>query len=321
MQTSEYEIKVPYLLIKSLSKLENIYELRLFGWILAKSQQVIKIQNKMLQDINIQYANNLVRLTFPAKYLLPPNDRDYKHIEKAFGLANKTIDYERDGTKYKLNIIGFPELYKKKGILYFSTVIHNAMWYALIDFQNRYRILNIATYMKLRKPVAVVMYFLVSHQSDEIVMSIKNFRELVGATGKAYDRYNNLNSRYIQAASQELQRLAPYTFDYEAIRSGKGGKVQAIRIRPRVNKDYLTHIWEGLSVELREQRYTLHREVLHYLKSKLPLTDNQLTMIEPYLMQHGTPAQQISKIAYICDCARKHNVENMAGYLYQSLKG
>ena len=63
---------IPYSIIGSLSKIENVYELRLFGWILAKAQSVLKLYNKNLADINLQYALDMCEITFlPALKLLP----------------------------------------------------------------------------------------------------------------------------------------------------------------------------------------------------------------------------------------------------------
>ena len=52
---------IPYVIIQSIAALDNIYEARLFGWVLAKAQSVLKLYNKDLAEINLQHASTALR--------------------------------------------------------------------------------------------------------------------------------------------------------------------------------------------------------------------------------------------------------------------
>lgn len=292
----------------------------MFGWILAKSQSVIKYYNSDLSEINVERAINLVRITFPARYLLPENDRDYSHITKAFSLANKTIPYKKDNFTYNLNIIAFPELRKEGKQLMFSCVIHNLLWYALLDFQHRYRLVNLYTYMKLGNQSSVIMYIMISQQHEAITFKIDDLRELLGATSGSYKRYNNFLARYLKPAQEELAEKAPYTFQIEELRSGRGNAVKGIRIIPESCASKFENDNEELKKCLHLQRFNSDTRVLDYLSTKCHLSEKQIDVIEPYLSQHGDAQQQIEKIAYIMQKAKKGNIRNLHGYLFASLR-
>ncbi|WP_264802578.1 hypothetical protein, partial [Bacillus sp. CN2] len=91
------DAQISYIVLQSLRQLDNIYEVRLFGWVIAKAQAALKRYNKDLSHINMEHALNLVRVTLPARYLLQIGDTNYKNIPKAFTLAQKSVDYWRDG--------------------------------------------------------------------------------------------------------------------------------------------------------------------------------------------------------------------------------
>lgn len=315
------ESLIPFALIHSLARIENIFEMRLFGWILAKAQSVLKIISQDLGDINVQHALNLVRVTIPARLLLPSGDRNYKNIEKAFTLANKTIDYEKDGRKFHLNIIAFPEFARAQHRTEITFVIHNELWHAIINnFQNGYRLVNLATFMNLKSTYAAIMYLLVSQQTRAITMKINTLRATIGATSRAYDRTNNLLARVIEPARAELTKYAPFTFDYEMTRGGKGNGYHTIVIRPRPN-DHFEPARDELTQEIDRQRSRLDEQVTDYLRYKFELTASEIDRVESYLLQLGASERQMDKLTYIAECAHRNGVRSLKGYLYTALRG
>lgn len=322
METREPLAKIPYLLINSLKNFNNIYEIRLFGWILAKSQSVIRYYNSDLSEINVERALNLVRITFPARYLLPETDNDYTHIYKAFNLAERTIPYKKNNYWYNLNIIAFPQVEKVGKQLMFSCVIHNELWHVLLDFQQRYRLVNLYTYMKLSNQSSVIMYILISQQNEAITFRIDDLRELLGANGGSYSRYNNFLARYLRPAQKELMEKAPYSFEIEELRSGRGNAVKGVKIVPKaVSKMEEESEKNELKTLLSVQRFNVDVRVVEYLMHKCNLSERQIDVIEPYLAQHGNSQQQIEKIEYIMHKAKKGNIHNLHGYLYAALRG
>lgn len=311
---------IPYALIKSLAKIENIFEMRLFGWVLAKAQACLKLANPNLSDINLQYALNLVRVTLPARYLLADGDRNYKNIAKAFTLATKTIEYEKEGSVYHLNIIAMPTILKgADGRLSVSFVLHNEIWHAILNnFRQGYRLFDLATFLRLKSNYSVILYLLISNQRTCCTFSLDHLRKILGADSRAYNRTSNLIARVIEPARKELNDAAPWTFDFELERGGRGGGYNAIELRPRSN-----HPSEPseLSEAIARQRLRLDERVTDYLQAKFALEPREIERLEARVLALGDWGQQIDRLAYIFDASRRHNAKNPRAYLFASLRG
>ena len=310
---------IPFALIKSLAKIENIFEMRLFGWVLAKAQASLKLANPNLADINLQYALNLVRVTIPARYLLADGDRNYKNIAKSFTLANKTIAYEKEGSIYHLNIIAMPSFLKgADGRLSVSFVIHNEIWHAILNnFRQGYRLFDLATFLRLKSNYSVILYLLISNQKTSCTFSLDHLRKMLGADSRAYERTSNLIARVIEPARKELNEAAPWTFDYELERGGRGGGYNAIELRPRANRPSEP---SELSEAIARERLRLDERVSQYLATKFAMEPREIERLEARVLALGDWSQQIDRLAYIFDASRRHNARNPRAYLYASLR-
>lgn len=312
---------IPYSIIGSLAKIDNVYELRLFGWILAKAQSVLKLYNKNLADINLQYALDMCEITMPARYLLLDGDRNYKHITRAFTLANKTVEYERNGTEYRLNIIAFPRLHKQGGTLTFRCVIHNELWHALLNFSKGYRLINLHTYMALKSPYSIIMYMIISQQQRQFNYTIGALRKILGVDKlKAYDRTSNFIAKIIDKAMADLDKHSPYTFRYGLYRAGLGGGYKEIIITPQPNKDYQTPDAPKMDKEIGRQRVRLSNEVIYYLEDTFGMEPKGMETIETLLLQIGDQYAQLNYLAGIKEYTAKTRIRNAAGYLVESLR-
>lgn len=312
---------IPYAIIGSLAKIDNVYELRLFGWILAKAQSVLKLYNKNLSDINLQYALDMAELTMPARYLLQDGDRNYHNIKKAYSLANKTIDYERNGVNYHLNIIAFPMVYKDGGTVMFKCVIHNELWHGLLNFTKGYRLINLQTYMALKSNYSVIMYMLISQQTKQTNYTIAALRKLTGADAfKAYDRTSNFLKKVIDRAKEELDQHSPYTFGYGLYRAGRGGGYKEIIITPMVNENYAKPENKKMEKEIARQRVRLDERVQRCLQDTFGMEPGGMEAIEGLLTQIGDWQRQLDYLADVRQYAFKASIKNPAGYLVESLR-
>lgn len=312
---------IPYVIIKSLSQLENIHEVRLFGWVLAKAQSVLKLYNKDLGDINMQHALDMQRVTMPARYLLQTGDTNYKNISKAFSLAKKTIEYEREDRRYNLNIIAFPEYVKKGAHSYVTFVIHNELWHALLDFSKGYRIVSLPTYMKLKSTYSVIMYILCSQQREPITYHIETLKKTLGAdTQKAYVRNANFFAKVLDAAKRELDDCSQYTFEYTANRAGRGGAYTMVTIIPTINKKAQRPKEDAKTKHLEQQRVRLSQNVSDYLLYSFGMSPTEQENVERMIEQLGNEERQIQFLATIKEAACTRRVANPAGYLVQSLR-
>ena len=313
---------IPYIIVRTLAKIDNIYEMRLFGYIFAKAQSVMKVYNKDLSSINLQHAMNLTRVTLPARYLLQLGDTNYHHIIKAFELSNKWVDYERDGWQVKLNIIAFPE-YRKEGRNSLITfVIHNDLWHALLDLSKGYRLVNLPTYMRLKSTYSVIMYILISQQNKPMEYHVDTLKHLTGADkNKAYQRTSNFITKVIKAAQKELNEVSPYTFEFSMKRSGRGGVYTNITLTPVKNENYkIEDPKNQRDIDLWRQRIRLHPEVIAYLEQNCGIDQKGIESVEGIIAQIGDYDRQIRVIAEFKEMAIRHRVTNVAGYVMNAIR-
>lgn len=314
---------IPYAIVCCLNQLENIYETRLFGWILAKAQSVLKLYNKDLSDINVEHAMNLTRVTIPARYILNYGDKNYKNVEKAFTLADKKIQYERDNRSYYLTIIALPEIVKDGRNSYVTFVIHNEIWHAMLNFSKGYRIFSLTSLMRLSSTYSVILYLLVSQQTRPLTYTTAMLRKLLGCDNlKSYDRGNNLFTRIIDPARKELSEKTPFTFEYTASRTGRGGGYHSITIIPMVNQPTAEEGKEdGQRRKLiEEMRVRLTDQVKWYLQANFEFDATGLETVEKLLPDSWSEETIIAKLEQVKHTALVQRVTNKRGYLVNALK-
>lgn len=312
---------IPYTIVGCLSQLDNIFETRLFGWVLAKAQSVLKLYNKDLSDINVEHAMRLTRVTIPARYILSPGDDNYSNVKRSFTLAEKKIRYERDNRYYDLTIIAFPEYVRDGRNSYVTFVIHNEVWHALLNFSKGYRIFSLNSMMRLNSPYSVILYILVSQQSKPITYTTMQLRKLLGCdTLKSYDRGNNFFARIIDPARNELKEKTPFTFEYTAARTGRGGSYSSITLLPVINKPTIEDQDKHRGQLIEEMRARLSDEVRWYLQANFGFDANGLQVVEKLLPSQWTDQQIIDRLEQVRHTALVNRVKNREGYLINALK-
>lgn len=312
---------IPYPIITTLSKLTNIYETRLFGWVLAKAQSVLKLYNKDLSAINVQHALDVTRVTIPARLLLGEGDKNYREVVKAFELADKKIEYEREDRLYHLNIIAFPELVKdgRKSLVTF--VIHSQIWHALLDFSKGYRTFSITTFMSLKSRFSVIFYLIITNQRQPKTYLLSTLRKLTGTdTLHAYDRTGNFMMRVVDVAQKELSEKAPWCFDYSLNQAGRSHRITEIVIAPRLNQAYNQPTTGETRHTAAVLRIGLEDEVMRYLGDHYGMTPKEVERVEPLLMRLGGKEKQLERLSEVRNYILKRRIRNKGGYLYTALK-
>lgn len=314
---------VPYVIIKSLGCIENIFEMRLFGMIIAKAQAVQKRYNKNLDAINLQHAMGLVRVTLPGRYLLQDGDNNYRNIKKAFTLANKSIEYDYNGATYKLNLIAFPEYHKKKWVGGEVTfVIHDHLWIALLDFSQGHRLIELPVYLRLKSTYSVILYMLMSNQKKPLTYTMEHLKQLLGCdTQKAYTRNNNFINKVLEPARRELDERSPVTFHYSLNREGRGGAYKTCTLIPWQSEHYKpAPTNERKEKDLDRQRVRLSDNVSFYLQESFGMDVKTMEHWEEQITTIGTEERQMSFLADMKERCIRRGVRNRAGYLVRALQ-
>jgi len=314
---------IPYTIVSCLSQLDNIFETRLFGWVLAKAQSVLKLYNKDLSDINVEHAMNLTRVTIPARYILSQGDDNYKNVTKSFKLADKKIQYERDNRTYYLTIIALPEYVKDGRNSYVTFVIHNEIWHAMLNFSKGYRVFSLNSLMRLNSPYSVILYLLVTQQNRPMTYTTMQLRTLLGCDKlKSYDRGNNFFARIIDPARKELMEKTPYTFEYTAARTGKGGGYRSITLIPMVNKPTAPATSDEKKRQklVEELRVRMSDQLKWYLQANFGMDVTGLQTVEKLLPAQWSDIKAIDWLEGVKHAALRSRVKNRAGYLVNALK-
>ena len=313
---------IPYNIIETFGQLSNIYEIRLMNWVIAKAQCVLKMCDKNLDQINLQYAfdQSIMRVTLPARYLLDKGSTNYHCISKAFSLADKRITYEKNDIYYHLHIIAFPEFRKDGKNKLVTFVMHREIWHSLLDFVKGYRLISLPTIMALQSTYSVVMYLLCSQQSRPITYSITRLRELTNTMDKkAYSRNSNFFAKVLDVAKAELDKKAPYSFDYTADRTGKGGAYHYVTIVPKSTHN-APHQDTDREDMLERQRVRLHENVADYLTLNFGFTTQELESIEGVVTRLGDWQEQLLRIAELRTVVRARQIDNPKAYVVGALK-
>jgi len=313
---------IPYNIIETFGQLENVYEVRLMSYVIAKAQSVLKLTDRNWTDINLQYAldNSIMRVTFPARYLLDKGSTNYHCIKKAFTLADKRITYEKNDIYYHLHILAFPEFRKAGKNKLITFVIHREIWHALIDFVKGYRLVSLPTMMTLQSTYSVVMYLICSQQTRPITYSIMRLREMTNTLDKrAYARNSNFFAKVLDVAKAELDKKAPYSFDYTADRTGKGGAYHTVTIIPRTTHNQPTDQPERTD-NLERQRVRLDPNVVDYLVFNFDFTTQEIEPLEGIIARLGDWQEQIQRLADIKTTIRARRIANAKAYVVGALK-
>lgn len=315
---------IPYSIIESLSQLENIYEARLFGWVIAKAQSVLKLYNKDLSDINVQFALDIVRVTIPVRYLLSPSDDNYNQAKRAFTLADKKIEYQKDNRYYRLSIIALP-VYVKEGRSSFVTfIIHNELWHALLDFSKGYRLFALSALMSLQSTYSIILFLLISQQTKPIHLTMAYLRKLLGIDNKkAYDRSNNIFQKILDPARLELEKKAPMTFEYSARRTGSNGRYTEIFLTPRLSdktKAEPNKIKTEIVKTVETMRVRMSDNVKWYLQANYEFDAAGLATVERLLPSKWSEQETIDFLERIRHTCLTNRIKNKRGYLVNSLK-
>lgn len=316
---------VPYTIIETIRQLDNIYQLRLFGWVLAKSQAVLKLYNRDLSDINLQHAIGSLRVTFPLRYLLNgETDKNYTNAYmRVRDMALKCIDFELKDSIFRLNIIANPYMEKRGRLSFISFIIDEKFWWALSDFSKGYRLIHLPTFLKLNTTRACCMYILCSQQTKDITYDIEKLKRLMGATSPAYRKNSNFINKYLIPAQQELDAVAPYSFSFQTVTEGR--QITKVVISPRaVTMGEFTDgdtFDEELLDTLDRQRVRLDPMVAQYIADSFHMDTAAIERIERLVLTLGrTPAEQLVQLGGIKTTALRNGVRNLGGYLTTALR-
>lgn len=176
-------------------------------------------------------------LTMPMAAVMNAGDTNHTAVRAAIQKLQKTlISYEPAPDEW----VSFPFLGTTriaKG--YIITRVEKELWQCFLDFSKGFRAYELEKALDLKRVASVRLYKLMSQQRQPITFTIADLRAMFGIPANKYKRNPDFIARVIAPAKAELDELAPYSFDFEAIRASKEGRgnpekreITAIRFTP-----------------------------------------------------------------------------------------
>lgn len=308
-------IKVSYNVGALLAQITDIYQLRLFNWLLVKSQQATRKCDKNLNQINLQFALDVAQVDIPLSFITKDQAHAREHIRRAFELQNKIFYADFKKAAVELRAIAFPCVLKINEQRRIRFYIHRDLWLALLDFTKGWRKLNLHTIQGIRRTTTMLIYFQIAQQKTSFTIETAKLINWLHL-GEGYKKRSNLIARVLKPAQEELQHAdTNFTFEFSTI--SKSNHTDTITITPKAQAAERS---EAEEFEADRQQNDLPSEVVDYLETKFNATPQDLTTLAHIMPHHTTPYATIERLAQIHTAALRAQAANPLGYLVNALK-
>lgn len=207
----------------------TVYEKRILYRLVEIFQSITKGQ-KLNRNIYItKDIFDISTVTIPVNHFLNgEQDKNHIRVKAAIeNLENKKFIYEDDKTWEIIRIISEPKITKYNESVTFR--INPKIVEAFANFSKGFRRIELETAMKFESVYAMRFYELLNEQKKPINYTIEDLK-IMFQIEKKYKLTADFIKKVIDTAKKELTEKAPYTFDYQAIKTGR--KITSIRFYP-----------------------------------------------------------------------------------------
>jgi len=199
-------------------------------------------------------------------FLKDEKDQNYSRVKQALtDLRNKTLEYD-DGDVWRLiGIIEKPSFTRLQGYVEFE--VQPMIWKAILNFAKGFSKYEIETAMSFDSTFSMRFYELFSNNLRPQTITIDDLKKRFKIENKYKNRPADFIRFVIKRAKEELDAKAPFSFEYEALRTGR--KITAIRFIPyRIPENQNTEL-EKKKLQMKTSvNFELPLEVSRYLIEK-----------------------------------------------------
>ncbi len=168
-----------------------------------------------------------IRVKMPITAILPSGDES-NHLEakkQLKKLVSLPLEYEApNGDWIVTTLISKVVFSKANGEA--ALTIQPEIWEAILDFSKGFRRFELNKALELKSAYSLRLYQLLSGQETPLSYSLEALKKMLGVE-KKYSRPYNFINRVIIPAKEELDQVAPYSFDYRLITERKSGRGKA----------------------------------------------------------------------------------------------
>lgn len=256
----------------------SVYEKRILYYCVTEAQKHLQ-GLKLGRHINIHniIGTPATRITMPiSRILIGEEDKNHYQVKTAlYSLLDKKIVYDDHKVWTAFTMIQEPTIDKSGETATFT--VNSLLWQCILDFSKGFHPYELQAAMKFTSVYSMRFYEYVSNPQKgfEPEVPIDTIKGWFGLEDK-YPDNTDFIKRVIKAAQKDLDKSAPWSFDYEPIKEGR--KYTKIKIIPREcpqNGD------ADLQKHVAERRTNIswdipNREVRNYLKEVIGFTDTEL---------------------------------------------
>jgi plasmid replication initiation protein len=141
-------------------------------------------------------------------------DNHYQRIKKAFDELQSVKVWDENEEEYKST----PFVYNLKiklrtGVATFC--VADWVWNTILNLTKGYRKYELLTAMKLKSSYSMRFYEIMSGQKKPMYFSLEKLRELFCFEEQQYSQPASIRERIIKPSKKELDKNAPYSFDFK----------------------------------------------------------------------------------------------------------
>lgn len=286
-----------------------------------------KIDHDLFNFITIEMPYGSF-LSFDEKNEVDEKKRSTNHAQiwKALkALQVKLVEYEDDKTRESISIIANP--IHKKGADTVNFIVNPRIWDVILNFSRGYRKIELLTTMEFGSVYSMRFYELFSEQKMPMTLTIEQLKEMFKIE-KQYkgSNSNKIISKVIEPAKKELDVKSPYSFEFEPIRKGKGGKIVSIKFFPVFkpeNKD--SELEQHRLQQQVSSRWTLSRQEVEYLSNNFGFTEDELRKNMDTFKDVLAVTDLLNELARIKayinrNSKKKKGIGSVKGYVITSLR-
>lgn len=172
-------------------------------------------------------ANEHVSFTMPItkfmnkEQLENSGGEQYEQVVEAFkSLVDKRISFRGKGCFSFGGILNYADQNKGEGTI--SFMVHKFVWQSALDFTKGFTKLDLVVAMELKSAYSMRFFEFAKQWSDRMhcVITVEEFREMFRCQDK-YPAIYDIKRYIIDNAKEELDRVAPMSFDYECNKEGR----------------------------------------------------------------------------------------------------
>lgn len=256
----------------------TVYEKRILYYCVKEAQKHLQ-GLKLSRHINIHtiLETPATEITMPiSAILLDEDDKNHARIKAAlYSLLDKKIVYEDHEVWTAFTMIQEPKISKTGEIATFT--VSPILWQCILDFSKGFHPYELQAAMRFTSVYSMRFYEFVSNpqRGFEPEIDIETIKGWFGLENK-YSDNTMFIKRVVETAQKDLDKSAPWSFDFEPIKEGR--KYTKIKIIPREcpqNGD------KELQARVAERRTNISwdipdREVRTYLKDVIGFSDVEL---------------------------------------------